>query len=426
MGVRFRKSIKITKGAKINLSKSGASLSLGGRGHSVTFGNRGTRTTVGIPGTGLSYSHFSSKKKHDRSRESVTRSVQNEEPVSHSVAVRFRMDENGHSWFEYDDGEKIYDRAVIKQITSTPAFQEQMAAAIQEQNAEYDNLINIHKLSESVRSESDFSDELDRLSREEYKIQPFSIPEPTEDDIRFELEDEAAENIHSIIFESKKRKQYVEDNLMQRYEERLLEWDDLKTEYYDSEEKTKREIDDLISERVAELPGLINGDEQAISKQFDALIMNLELPVEINIDYEWEEANGLMKIDLDLPEIEDIPNVNYIGTSDGLVKTKKKTQGELKAGYAQLVFGIAVYLCSAVFNVSPAIKKILISAYTQRRDKNGDENDVYVYSLKFPREMFGNIDYYNLLPREFCMQTENRINMTSTLLLKEIKPFDKY
>ena len=56
MGMRFRKSVKICKGVKVNFSKSGASLSLGGRGHSMNFGHRGTRATVGIPGTGLSYS----------------------------------------------------------------------------------------------------------------------------------------------------------------------------------------------------------------------------------------------------------------------------------------------------------------------------------------------------------------------------------
>ena len=56
MGMRFRKSVKICKGVKINFSKSGSSLSLGGRGHSVNIGSRGVRQTVGIPGTGLSYS----------------------------------------------------------------------------------------------------------------------------------------------------------------------------------------------------------------------------------------------------------------------------------------------------------------------------------------------------------------------------------
>ena len=54
MGFRFRRSVKICKGVKINVSKSGTSLSLGGAGHSVNFGSKGVRTTVGIPGTGLS------------------------------------------------------------------------------------------------------------------------------------------------------------------------------------------------------------------------------------------------------------------------------------------------------------------------------------------------------------------------------------
>ena len=34
MGLRFRRSVKICKGVKVNFSKSGAGLSLGGRGRS--------------------------------------------------------------------------------------------------------------------------------------------------------------------------------------------------------------------------------------------------------------------------------------------------------------------------------------------------------------------------------------------------------
>ena len=55
MPLRFRKSFKIAKGFKINLSKSGISTTLGGRGASINFSKRGTRTTVGLPGTGLSH-----------------------------------------------------------------------------------------------------------------------------------------------------------------------------------------------------------------------------------------------------------------------------------------------------------------------------------------------------------------------------------
>jgi hypothetical protein len=40
MGLRFRKSIKIAPGIKIDLSKSGGSLSLGGRGATVNISSR--------------------------------------------------------------------------------------------------------------------------------------------------------------------------------------------------------------------------------------------------------------------------------------------------------------------------------------------------------------------------------------------------
>ncbi len=55
MGFRFRKSIKIFPGLRVNLSKTGASLSVGGRGASVNIGPRGAYGNVGLPGTGLSY-----------------------------------------------------------------------------------------------------------------------------------------------------------------------------------------------------------------------------------------------------------------------------------------------------------------------------------------------------------------------------------
>ena len=56
MGFRFRKSIKLFPGLRINLSKSGVSASVGVKGATVNISDRGTRGTVGLPGTGISYS----------------------------------------------------------------------------------------------------------------------------------------------------------------------------------------------------------------------------------------------------------------------------------------------------------------------------------------------------------------------------------
>jgi Protein of unknown function (DUF4236) len=64
MGLRFRRSIKILPGIRLNFGKRGVSTSIGVRGAHVTFGKTGTRTTVGLPGSGMSYTHLD-KPRHE-------------------------------------------------------------------------------------------------------------------------------------------------------------------------------------------------------------------------------------------------------------------------------------------------------------------------------------------------------------------------
>lgn len=61
MGFRFRRSLRIAPGLRLNFSKSGISTSIGGRGATYNIGPRGTRTTVGVPGTGLFWTSTSAR-----------------------------------------------------------------------------------------------------------------------------------------------------------------------------------------------------------------------------------------------------------------------------------------------------------------------------------------------------------------------------
>lgn len=56
MGLRFRKSIKVAPGVKLNLNKNSASVTVGTKGAHYTVNSNGKKTTsAGIPGTGISY-----------------------------------------------------------------------------------------------------------------------------------------------------------------------------------------------------------------------------------------------------------------------------------------------------------------------------------------------------------------------------------
>lgn len=70
MGVRFRRSIKIAPGIRLNFNKKSFGLTMGVKGAHVTVNSKGRKTaSVGIPGTGLSYTTSTSTSKKRTSGE---------------------------------------------------------------------------------------------------------------------------------------------------------------------------------------------------------------------------------------------------------------------------------------------------------------------------------------------------------------------
>ncbi len=60
MGLRFKKSVKIAPGVKVNLNKKSAGITVGPKGSKVTVNTKGRKTvSVGVPGSGLSYTKSS-------------------------------------------------------------------------------------------------------------------------------------------------------------------------------------------------------------------------------------------------------------------------------------------------------------------------------------------------------------------------------
>lgn len=76
MGLKFRKSIKLSKGVKLNLNKKSVGVSVGGKGAHLSVNSKGRKSaTVGIPGTGLSYTTSSQSKKKSSNAQSKKRST---------------------------------------------------------------------------------------------------------------------------------------------------------------------------------------------------------------------------------------------------------------------------------------------------------------------------------------------------------------
>lgn len=93
MGFRFRKSINLGKGFRINLSKSGPGFSWGGPGFRLTRTAKGNiRGTAYIPGTGMSYQKEFSNPFDDKKAKKATNSKTNKEIVENKKVNSFQND----------------------------------------------------------------------------------------------------------------------------------------------------------------------------------------------------------------------------------------------------------------------------------------------------------------------------------------------
>ena len=69
MPIRFRRTLRVGPGVKLNFSKSGVSTTVGPKGFHFTFGKNGVRRTVSIPGTGVSEVDYIKKNKTETEKE---------------------------------------------------------------------------------------------------------------------------------------------------------------------------------------------------------------------------------------------------------------------------------------------------------------------------------------------------------------------
>ena len=297
MGLRFRKSIKLMKGVRLNLSSHGVSLSLGQSPLTLSVGNKGVYATSSLPKTGLSYR------------------------------------------------QKLFGGSSMKslnpQLSSSQIAENK--AIVEDYEKRQDYTLNIHKYSPNVATQSQFD---------------------------VHLLDVADPGMHDML------------------------------------EKA------------------IQGDAQTLDTMIEGCLTSLQFPYDASINYELE--GDTVYADLDLPEIENLETRYPSLSLSSEVMTKKKTLTTVRQEYARIVMSLPIYVAAQLFNLSPAIRTIVLSARTQKRNKDGDPVDAYLLSVKFTRDIFESADLQQIAnPYDFITRFVNRINVTNGYSFKPITPYQK-
>lgn len=422
--LRFSKRIKICKGLSINLSKSGASLSAGRKGASINIGSKGTYINAGIPGTGLSIRKKIGGSSGSGSRK---RASPNEGTRHVTVELTITLDEIGKPIIKDKDENIITDESILKQLRSQEGYKEAVKKLVLSRKEEIEKtncgFIEIYKLTPALSENKSAEEDLKQLKFEEYIVEDFSKEEPSIDRIQAQIEDKVRNPVNKLLFWKKDNK----TDANELYQRALKNWQEERSVFEDQEGK-KKELEDakrreLYNQRKSELEEEIANSDKAISNKIDKFLNDLMLPVEFSVDYQYYKENKSLYMDLDLPEIEDMPQKKATISSSGKLSIKPKTNKELKEDYARCVIGLAFYFAGNFFNMGRDIRGIVVSGYTQRLSKkSGNVEDEYVYSIKFDRESFKKLNIVSIDPIEAIQNFEHIMNITGSYELKVIKP----
>lgn len=407
MGFRFRKSVKILPGVRVNLGLNGASVSVGPRGASVSIGKRGVYANTSIPGTGIS---FRSKIRSATRQES--KSLQQQETQKELTIRSVVLDLN-------EDGTIAYKDSIGDELSAS------MVKTAWQQNADV--------ITSWLENEADKFNDMDMINSLHYDM-PYPDSEPVFEIIAFEeitpeipIKKEVQKlSLLQKIFSTTAKQRYQEDvqKADVEYENMLQSWKKDLVFY----EKRKQGHEQFQQDMVNNFTGLIRNDINTMATYLEKVYNGLDWPRETTVSYDVSNDFKTIYLDVDLPEIEDMPQKTAtIAVTGKKLNIKQKAEKQLRLEYAAHIHAIALRIASYTFATLPSLELVVLSGYSQRLDKaTGNIDDEYLYSVKSLKDQMLKINYDNLEQLDTVESFENFEyirNMTATGVFKKINPY---
>ncbi|MBW2602689.1 MAG: DUF4236 domain-containing protein [Deltaproteobacteria bacterium] len=395
MAIRFRRSVKIIPGVRLNFGKRGMSVSAGVRGATVTAGKRGVYGNVGIPGTGLSFREKIDGKSRSASpkKVSTTRDFQGK--------VELILVKDGSVEIQDESGNTLPKKYIkIGREQNRNAFDSWLTNKCNEINSALDKALNIHINTPSPDAKVEFIPA-------PYEVQEPIKPQPQK------------VGLMGKLFASQKAKIDKENQeAMEKYKTTYSQWEINKNEHEENQRRKK-----LVIEK-----GRFK-DPDSMADYLEYVISTIDWPRETLVSLDVQDVGKRIMIDVDLPEIEDMPKKYASVAKNGLkLNIKSLSDTQTRKDYMTHIHGIGFRIIGETFTHLPKAEQVILSGFSQRLNPaTGIVSDEYLYSFRTDRSQWCKINFSNLNQVDVVESLGNfelKRKMTKTGIFKPIEPFD--
>jgi len=146
---------------------------------------------------------------------------------------------------------------------------------------------------------------------------------------------------------------------------------------------------------IAILAAAAAGDPRAMEELFERVLARMDWPRETVVSFEVDGSNQRLALDIDLPEIEDLPSAERRVLKGELrVASKPLSETECRRRYARHAHGVVFRAIGEAFARLPTVQRVAAAGYSQRADKaTGQVRDEYLLRIEVDRASWSAIDF---------------------------------
>jgi hypothetical protein len=442
MAFRFRNTIRLAPGIRLNLGKRGISLSAGVRGASVTLGKNGLWGNVGAPGTGLSYrTRLSESPSHQRRAQREQQRQSNHAASQSAPALtefKATLDATGQVTLLNQDGQPL-NASQRRMVWSD--YAERMTTWLESEmdtiNGDMELLLEIHQ--DIVPPGSAIPDYEPEVFDQPAPIKPEHErrpPRPVKPELEVSFWDRLIPGRQQRLIQAQEQDlQNWESELeawkhqclqidktyeqrLQQYERQVAEWN----RAWEAHQHEQTQLAQVFTER-------LTTDEGLVVEILTAELNDLDWPRETLVDFDIDLASQSVYLDVDLPEVEDIPARSAeFGARNRRLLIKDKSDRQRREEYARHIHGIVLRLAGVVLGLLPGIGRVVVSGYSQRLDSaTGHINDDYLLSVAIDKARFAELNFEQpeqVDPIAALERFNLRREMTKTGIFRPVVPID--
>lgn len=263
--------------------------------------------------------------------------------------------------------------------------------------------VGMHRDAATTQTEAEYRSRRDSIVMQRYEREEFPLARPMRDEVRKELEREAAIRFADIYDDRRgERMAFVNEHEKEAMAARLRGYEEVQAFFAalqdEKESQANAQFQKEYERKVGEIDRYIEGDENAARQNIRDILDALVLPFRVEISCSYDKSEATLMTDIELYGDLNLPTTKATTLTSGRISVKDKLIKEQEQCRTETLLSLVFYVAAQLFNATVRIHRQQVTLWLDGRREG-------LMWIAMERDQFAQLDMETTVLLEEC---ENR------------------